>query len=68
MKSAIIAIAAALIASALTWLFTGQGQGSGGADVEGLQAQVSEIAAQLVDGGDGTDASVSCNARCIVWE
>ena len=52
MKSAIIAIAAALIASALTYLFTGQGQEAGGADVEGLQAQVSEIAAQIsVDGG-----------------
>ena len=52
MKSAITAIAAALIASALTYLFTGQGQEAGGADVEGLQAQVSEIAAQIsVDGG-----------------
>ena len=52
MKSAITAIAAALIASALTYLFTGQGQGAGGADVEGLQAQVSEITAQIsVDGG-----------------
>ena len=52
MKSAITAIAAALIASAFTYLFTGQGQGVGGTDFEGLQAQVSEIAAQIsVDGG-----------------
>ena len=150
MKSATIAIVAALAASVLTYLFTGQGQGTGGAELEQLQAQVSEIAAQLsadgggrqmtfvgeseqdawlqganrdgsprpgpaddqkpladasnslcfltkveiegMDGpedvatcsiqvdeftnwwqvhatqGDGTDASVSCNARCIVWE
>ena len=142
------AVAAALIASILTWLFTGQGTGSG--EMEGLQSQVSELAAQIsneggavqltiieeseqdawlrganrdgsprpgpaddqkpladasnslcfltkveiegMDGpedvatcsiqvdeftnwwqvhatqGDGTDASVSCNARCIVWE
>lgn len=150
MKSAITAIAAALIASALTYLFTGQGQGIGSTDAEELQAQVSEIAAQIAAGdggprltfvgeseqdawlrgtnrdgslrpgpaddqkpladasnslcfltkveiegmdgpedvatcsvqvdeftnwwqvhatqGDGTDASVACNARCIVWE
>lgn len=148
MKSAMTAVAAALIASVLTWLFTGQGQGTGG--MEGLQSQVSELAAQISTGGgaarltiieeseqdawlrganrdgsprpgpaddqkpladasnslcfltkveiegmdgpedvatcsvqvdeftnwwqvhatqgDGTDASVSCNARCIVWE
>ena len=148
MKSAMTAVAAALIASVLTWLFTGQGTGSG--EMEGLQSQISEIAAQIsteggaaqltiideseqdawlrganrdgsprpgpaddqkpladasnslcfltkveiegMDGpedvatcsiqvdeftnwwqvhatqGDGTDASVSCNARCIVWE
>ena len=148
MKSAMTAVAAALIASILTWLFTGQGTGSG--EMEGLQSQVSELAAQIsneggavqltiieeseqdawlrganrdgsprpgpaddqkpladasnslcfltkveiegMDGpedvatcsiqvdeftnwwqvhatqGDGTDASVSCNARCIVWE
>ena len=59
MKSAVTAIAAALIASALTYLFTGQGQGAGGADIEGLQAQVSEIAAQIsVDGGAGQLAVV----------
>jgi len=150
MKSAMTAVAAALIASVLTWLFTGQGQGTGSGEMEGLQSQVSELAAQIsneggavqltiieeseqdawlrganrdgsprpgpaddqkpladasnslcfltkveiegMDGpedvatcsiqvdeftnwwqvhatqGDGTDASVSCNARCIVWE
>ena len=150
MKSAMTAVAAALIASVLTWLFTGQGQGTGSGEMEGLQPQVSELAAQIsneggavqltiieeseqdawlrganrdgsprpgpaddqkpladasnslcfltkveiegMDGpedvatcsiqvdeftnwwqvhatqGDGTDASVSCNARCIVWE
>ena len=144
------AVAAALIASILTYLFTGQGQGTGSGEMEGLQSQVSELAAQIPTGagagqltiieeseqdawlrganrdgsprpgpaddqkpladasnslcfltkveiegmdgpedvatcsiqvdeftnwwqvhatqGDGTDASVSCNARCIVWE
>ena len=148
MKSAMTAIAAALIASVLTYLFTGQGEGTG--EMEGLQSQVSELAARISTGGgavqltiieeseqdawlqganrdgsprpgpaddqkpladasnslcfltkveiegmdgpedvatcsvqvdeftnwwqvhatqgDGTDASVSCNARCIVWE
>ena len=148
MKSTMTAVAAALIASVLTWLFTGQGQGIG--EMEGLQSQVSELAAQISTGvgaaqltiieqseqdawlrganrdgsprpgpaddqkpladasnslcfltkveiegmdgpedvatcsvqvdeftnwwqvhatqGDGTDASVSCNARCVVWE
>ena len=52
MKTAITAIAAALIASALTYMFLGQGQGTGGGELEGLQAHVSEIEAQIsVDGG-----------------
>ena len=150
MKSAITAIAAALIASALTYMFLGQDQGTGGGELEALQVQVSEFAARIsvnggvrqltfvgeseqdawlrgtnrdgsprpgpaddqkpltdasnslcfltrveiegMDGpedvascsiavdeftnwwqvhatqGDGTNASVACNARCIVWE
>ena len=142
------AVAAALIASILTHLFIGQGQGTGSGEMDGLQSQVSELAAQISTGagqltiieeseqdawlrganrdgsprpgpaddqkpladasnsvcfltkveiegmdgpedvatcsiqvdeftnwwqvhatqGDGTDASVACNARCIVWE
>ena len=144
------AVAAALIASIVTYLFIGQGQGTGSGEMEGLQSQVSELAAQISTGagagqltiieeseqdawlrganrdgsprpgpaddqkpladasnslcfltkveiegmdgpedvatcsiqvdeftnwwqvhatqGDGTDASVACNARCIVWE
>ena len=154
MKSATIAIAAALIASALTVLFAGQRQGGDGEELARIQAQVGEIAARISAGGgapgsprvltfigesdqdawlsgtnrdgsprpgpaddqkpltdasnslcfltkvqiegmngpedmaacsiavdeftnwwqvhaiqgDGTDASVSCNARCVVWE
>ncbi len=150
MKPAITAIAAAVIASVLTFWFTGRGSGTDGVEIEGLQEQISALAAQVsVDGGarqltfvggseqdawlqganrdgsprlgpaddqkplvdasnslcfltkveiegmdgpedvatcsirvdeftnwwqvhatqgDGTDASVSCNASCIVWE
>lgn len=67
MKSAITAVAAALIASALTWLFTVQGQGAGGADVAGLQAQVNEIAAQLADGGVGTRITFVGESEQDAW-
>lgn len=67
MKSAITAIAAALIASALTWLIAVQGQGAGGADVAGLQAQVSEIAAQLADGSVGTRITFVGESEQDAW-
>ena len=67
MKSAITAIAAALIASALTYLFTGQGQGAGGADVEGLQAQMSEIAARISVGGGARQLTVVGESEQDAW-
>ena len=67
MKSAITAIAAALIASALTYLFTGQGQGAGSADVEGLQAQVSEIAAQISVNGGASQLTVVGESEQDAW-
>lgn len=67
MKSAITAIAAALIASALTYLFTGQGQGAGGADVEGLQAQISEIAAQMAADGGGNRFTIVGESEQDAW-
>ena len=67
MKSAITAIAAALIASALTYLFTGQGQEAGGADVEGLQAQVSEIAAQISADGGARQLTVVGESEQDAW-
>ena len=67
MKSAITAIAAALIASALTYLFTGQGQGAGGADVEGLQAQIGEIAAQMAADGGGQQFVIVGESEQDAW-
>ena len=73
MKSAITAIAAALIASALTYLFTGQGQGqgqgqgAGGADVEGLQAQIGEIASQVAASGDGQRFMIVGESEQDAW-
>jgi len=67
MKSATIAIAAALIASVLTYLFTGQGQGTGGTELEQLQAQISEIAAQMAADGGGQQFAIVAESEQDAW-
>ncbi|MYF71266.1 MAG: hypothetical protein F4053_14310 [Proteobacteria bacterium] len=67
MKSAMTAVAAALIASVLTWLFTGQGQGTGSGEMEGLQSQISEIAAQITAGGGAAQLSIIEESEQDAW-
>ncbi|MDE2958618.1 MAG: hypothetical protein OXU28_01005 [Chloroflexota bacterium] len=67
MKSAMIAVAAALIASVLTWLFTGQGQGAGSGELAGLQSQISELAAQVSTGGGAMQLTIIEESEQDAW-
>ena len=67
MKSAMTAVAAALIASILTYLFTGQGQGTGSGEMEGLQSQVSELAAQVSAGGGAVQLTIIEESEQDAW-
>ena len=67
MKSAMTAVAAALIASILTYLFTGQGQVTGSGEMEGLQSQVSELAAQISAGGGAVQLTIIEESEQDAW-
>ena len=67
MKSAMTAVAAALIASILTYLFTGQGQGTGSGEMEGLQSQVSELATHISAGGGAVQLTIIEESEQDAW-
>ena len=67
MKSAITAIAAALIASVLTYVFTGQGRGTGGAELERLQEQIGAIEARVSTGGGARELTFVGESEQDAW-
>ena len=67
MKSAITAIAAALIASVFTYMFTGQGRGTGGVELEGLQEQIGAIEARVSVGGGASELTFVGESEQDAW-
>lgn len=59
MRSIVIAVAAALLASVITYLFAAGGQGAGPAEVASLQAEIADIAALVSGGSESANGSMT---------